>query len=85
LCAEITFNSGKDGSSTDGPDPKFCNLKLATARALHACGAVDIIAEIYCDNDDDEAIVAQPVCFGGPFVSDEILYRRLDVRLVSHM
>jgi hypothetical protein len=49
------------------------------------CGAAVIIAEIYRDNDDGEAIVAQLVYFGGPFVSAEILYRRLDVRLISHM
>jgi hypothetical protein len=65
----------------DGPDPEFCNLKLAIARALHACGAADIIAEIYGDNDDEEAIITQPVYFGGPFVSDEVLCRRLDDRL----
>ena len=63
----------------DGPDPAFCNLKLALARMLHACGAVDTIAETF-DN-DDEAIVTQPTYFGGPFVSDDILCRRLDDRL----
>lgn len=46
----------------DGPDPDFCNLKLAIARALHACGAVDVIADIYHDN-DDEVIAMQPVYF----------------------
>jgi hypothetical protein len=38
----------------DGPDPEFCNLKLAIARALHAS---EIIAEIY-GNDDDDYFIA---------------------------
>jgi len=62
----------------DGPDPEFCNLKLAIARAMHASGAADIIADIHGENDDDEAMY-----FGGPFISDEVLFRRLDDRLVS--
>jgi hypothetical protein len=49
---------------------------------MHACGASDIIAEMYGDDDDDEAIVNQPVYLGGPFVSDEVLLRRLDDRLL---
>jgi len=80
---ELTFNKGKYGTGIDGPDPEFCNLKLAIARALHACGAAGIIAETYGDNDDDneDAIITQPVYFGGPFVSDDILCRRLNNRL----
>ena len=50
---------------------------------MHACGASDIIAEMYGDDDDGEAIVNQPVYLGGPFVSDEVLLRRLDARLLS--
>jgi hypothetical protein len=61
----------------------FCNLKLAIARAFHACGAADIIAETYSD-DDDDAIVKQPVYFGGPFVTDDVLCRRLDDRLSGY-
>ena len=49
---------------------------------MHACGAADIIAEIYGD-DDDEAIVDQPVYLGGPFVSDDDLFRRLHDRLLT--
>jgi len=56
-------------------------MKLAVARALHACGAADIIAEMYGDDDDDEAIVSQPAYFGGAFVSDDVLFRRLEDRL----
>jgi hypothetical protein len=40
----------------DGPDPKFCNLKLVIAHTLHACGAAEIIAKIYGDNVDEEEI-----------------------------
>jgi hypothetical protein len=43
------------------PIQKYSNIKLAIARAMHACGAADIIAEMYGDDDDDEAIVNQPV------------------------
>jgi len=49
---------------------------------MHACGASDLIDELYGDDDDDEeAIVTQPVYLGGPFVSDDILLRRLHDRL----
>ena len=47
---------------------------------MHACGVPDIIAKMYGD-DDDEAIVKQPVYLGGPFISDDVLFRRLDDRL----
>jgi hypothetical protein len=65
----------------DLPDPKFCNLKLAIARVMYSCGASSLIDELYGDDDDDEAIVTQPVYLGGPFVSDDILLRRLHDRL----
>jgi hypothetical protein len=80
---EIFFNGGLNGNMVDGPNPEFCNLKLAIARALHACGAANIIAEIY-DNDGDEFFM-QPSYFGGPFVSDEALCRRLDDRLAPYV
>jgi hypothetical protein len=67
----------------DKPNPEYCNIKLAIARAMHACGMSKIIAEMYGDDDDDEAIVNQPVYLGGPFVSDDALFRRLDDRLLS--
>jgi hypothetical protein len=67
----------------DKPVPEYCNIKLALARAMNACGAADIIAEMYGDDDDDEAIVNQLVYLGGPFVSDDILFRRLDDRLLT--
>ena len=34
---------------------------------MNVCGAADIIAKMYGDN-DDEAIITQPVYLGGPFV-----------------
>ena len=50
---------------------------------MNACGAVDIITELYGDDDDDEAIVTQPVYLGGPFVSDDVLFNRLNDRLLD--
>ena len=82
---EIIFRGGpSDGEGIDKPDPEYCNIKLALARALNACGAADIIAEMYGDDDDNEAIVDQPVYLGGPFVSDDVLFRRLDDRLLTY-
>jgi hypothetical protein len=83
---EIIFRRGHaDGHVIDKPNPDYCNIKLAVARAMHACGAADIIAEMYGDDleDDDEAIVSLPVYLGGPFVSDDALFRRLDDRLLT--
>ena len=65
----------------DPPNPSFCNLKLAIARVMHASGASGLISELYGDDDDDEAVVNQPVYLGGPSVSDDILFRRLHDRL----
>jgi len=82
---EIIFGNGdSDGEVIDKPNPEYCNIKLALARAMHACGAADIIAEMYGDDDDDDAIVNQPVYFGGPFVSDDVLFRRLDDRFLTY-
>ena len=39
---------------------------------------------MYGDDDDNEAIVDQPVYLGGPFVSDDVLFRRLDDRLLTY-
>lgn len=79
---EIIFHLGPSGSEAiDKPDPGYCNIRLALARVMHACGAADIIAAMY-GSDDDEAIVNQPVYLGGPFVSDDVLFRRLDDRLL---
>lgn len=66
----------------DGPDPGYCNLRLAISRVLHACGAADIIAKYL---DDEEEFAGQPSYFGGPFVSDELLCRRLEDRLSPYV
>ena len=78
----IYFNGGKNGAMIDGPDPGYCNLRLAISRVLHACGAADIIAKYL---DDEEELVGQPSYFGGPFVSDELLRRRLEDRLSPYV
>jgi len=81
---EIIFGRGDpNGQVIDKLNPEYCNMKLAIARAMHACGAADIIADMDWDNDDDEAIVNQPVYFGGPFVPDDTLFRRLEDRLLT--
>jgi len=79
----ISFNSGMNGTMIDGPDPVFCNLHLAIARVLHASGAADIIAEVYSD-DNGEDFIGQPIYFGGPIISDEVLYQRLEDGLISY-
>ena len=66
----------------DKPNPEYCNIKLALARATHACGVADIIAEMDWDDDDDKVIDKQPVYFGGPFVPDDTLFHRLENRLL---
>jgi len=48
---------------------------------MYSCGALGFINDLYGDDDDDEAIITQPVYLGGPFVSDDILLRRLHDRL----
>ena len=47
---------------------------------MNACGAADMIAQMYA-GDDETAIITEPVYMGGPFVSDDVLFRRLDDRL----
>jgi hypothetical protein len=52
---EIIFRRGPaDGHIIDKLNPDYCTIKLAGARAMHACGAADIIAEMHGDEDDDE-------------------------------
>ena len=81
---EIIFHRGDPkGKNIEKPIPEYCNIKLAIARVMDACGAADIIAEMYGDDDNDEAIINQPVYMGGPFVSDDALFRRLNDRLLT--
>jgi hypothetical protein len=81
---EIFFNGGVNGEMIDGPDPGYCNLKLAIARVMHASGAAEIIDKIYGDADDDE-FLGQPVYFGGPYISDEELCYKLHDRLAPYV
>jgi hypothetical protein len=76
---QIFFKNGVNGAMIEGPDPGYCNLRLAISRALHASGSAEMIAK-YLD-DDDDGFLALPSYLGGPFVSDEALCRRLDDRL----
>ncbi|KAJ3560367.1 hypothetical protein NP233_g10882 [Leucocoprinus birnbaumii] len=81
---EIIFGLGSpEGQVIDKPNPEYCNLKLALARAVHACGVADIIAEMDWDSDGDEAILNLPVYLGGPFVPDDTLFHRLENRLLT--
>jgi len=77
---EISFGGGTNGQLMDPPCPEFCNLKLAIARTMHACGASEII-DLLFDDEDDEAIMTLPVYFGGPCVADDKLFHRLHERL----
>jgi hypothetical protein len=61
------------------PNPQFCNLKLAIAQAMHACGTSEIMDQLHGnDDDDDEAIMTLPVYLGGPCVSDDVLFHKID-------
>jgi len=63
------------------PNPQFCNSKLAIAWAMHACGTSEIMDQLYDNDDDDEAIMTLPVYLGGPCVSDDALFCRIDNQL----
>jgi hypothetical protein len=80
---EIIFGCEPNDQIIKKPNPEYRNIKLAIARAIHACGASDIIAEMDWDDDDDQVIVSQPVYLGGPFVPDIILLHRLENRLLA--
>ena len=74
---EIVFGQGEDGDEIDRPDPNICNLHLAIARVSAASGAADVFDRYLDDDDIDDWHV--PIYFGGPFVSDDALMRRLEV------
>ena len=71
---EILFGTGAGGSRVPLPDPMICNLHLGVS---HACGASEVFDQFLDDDDDDACDV--PVYFGGPFVSDDVLMRKLEV------
>jgi len=73
---EILFGQGEDDDEIDRPDPNIRNLHLAVARVLAALGIADVFDKYLEDDDVDEWHV--PIYFGGPFVSDDVLMRRLE-------
>ena len=73
---EIVFGQGGDGGEVDHPDPYICNLHLAVARVSAASGAAEIFDKYLEDDDVDDWHV--PIYFGGPFVSDDVLMRRIE-------
>ncbi|KIM82383.1 hypothetical protein PILCRDRAFT_7786 [Piloderma croceum F 1598] len=71
---EIIFHRRHpDGKAIEAPNPSYCNMKLAIARAMHACGAADNNTQV--NRLIDDCLV--------PFVSDEVLFRRVDDRLLT--
>ena len=78
---EIRFGAGTGGHLVALPDPRICNLHLAVCRVCYDCGASDIFDQFLDDEDDDGFQV--PVYFGSPFVSDDVLMRKLETQLWS--
>ena len=73
---EIGFGAGISGHRVPPPDPRICNLHLAVSRVSYDCGASEIFDQFL--DDEDDAGFEVPVYFGGPFVSDNTLMRRLE-------
>lgn len=71
------FGKGPSGSRVPLPNPAFCTLHLAIARVLHASGESEMFEQFFDDEDEDGFQV--PVYFGGPFVCDDVLMRKLEV------
>jgi hypothetical protein len=78
---EILFGAGTGGCLVPFPDPRICNLHLAVCQVSSACGVSEIFDQFLDDDDDDRFQV--PVYFGGPFVSDDVLMRRLESLVYS--
>jgi len=77
---EILFGAGIGCHKIALPDPRLCNVHLAVCRVSYACGASEIFDQ-FLDDEDDEGFQV-PVYFGGPFVSDNVLMRKLENRLL---
>jgi len=75
---EIEFGCGDGGNEIALPDPRVCNLHLAVARVYAASGAAEAF-----DDDDECDFTGIPVYFGGPFVADEVLIRKLEWQLLD--
>ncbi|KIK74637.1 hypothetical protein PAXRUDRAFT_835932 [Paxillus rubicundulus Ve08.2h10] len=77
---QIAFGNGTSGSGRSVvplPDPMISNLHLAVARVSYASGASEVFDRFL--DDDNENACDVPVYFGGPFMSDDVLMRRLEV------
>ncbi|KAI6117317.1 hypothetical protein EV401DRAFT_1969758, partial [Pisolithus croceorrhizus] len=77
---EIHFGAGIGGRQIALPNPRICNIHLAVCRVSYACGASEVFDQFLDDEDDEGCQV--PVYFGGPFVSDNVLMRKLETLLV---
>ncbi|KAF8524063.1 hypothetical protein BU17DRAFT_85098 [Hysterangium stoloniferum] len=78
---EIEFGKGNGGNTVQLPNPHICNLHLAVARVFAASGAADVFDKYLEDDEDD--MMQVPVYFGGPFVADDVLMRRLEGLILS--
>jgi hypothetical protein len=70
---EIIFGNGAGSSRVPLADPMTCNLR----RVSHASGTSEVFDQFLDDEDEDACDV--PIYFGGPFISDDVLMRRLEV------
>ncbi|KAF8340547.1 uncharacterized protein EI90DRAFT_3117067 [Cantharellus anzutake] len=75
---EMGFGQGVGSDGIPLPDPRICNLHLAIARVFAASGAAEVFDK-YLEDDDDDYMTQVPVYFGGPFVDDDVLMRKLEV------
>ena len=76
---EIHFGMGPGGPDVPLPNPRICNLHLAVCRVSYACGSSEIFDQ-FLDDEEDDAFKL-PVYFGGLFVSDDVLMRKLTCKL----
>ncbi|KAF8329173.1 uncharacterized protein EI90DRAFT_3125511 [Cantharellus anzutake] len=73
---EIEFGKGTGGDLIGLPDPQICHLHLAVARVFAASGAAEVFDKYL--EDDEDYMTQVPVYFGGPFVDDDELMRRIE-------
>jgi hypothetical protein len=76
---EMELGKGDDGNTIELPDPRLCNLHLAVARVFTASGAAEVFNKYLEEYEDDLTDV--PVCFGRPFIPDDVLMLALTHRL----
>jgi len=78
---EIQFGRGIAGDAVRLPDPRICDLHLAVARVFAASGTAEVFDRCLDDEpggDEDRYMKQVPVYFGGPFVADDMLMRKLE-------